>query len=108
MAKKQEQKNEKEAEPETAPKVESPKNNDKFSGLQAGRIVHFHREVNSGNGVQLITLAAIVIGHAAKESNLPAGSVDLGVHSRAGYETRFGVMHSDSPKAGHWSWCPHL
>lgn len=69
-----------------------------------GRIVHFHREVNSGNGVALLTLPAIVIGPAAKESNLPENSVDLGVHSRAGYETRFGVMFSDVPKAGHWSW----
>lgn len=90
---------------EAAPAAEQPKK----AALEiptVGRIVHFHREQNTGNGVKLIAQAAIVIGEAKKESNLPVGSVDLGVFTIAGYETRHGVMPSEDgkPKAARWTW----
>lgn len=71
-----------------------------------GRIVLWHRESNSGNGVKMDSFPGIVIGQAASESNLPAGSVDLSVFTRSGMEVRHGVMFSAEPKAGHYSWPP--
>lgn len=95
------------AQAEAATAVAAPATSkDAFAGLQPGRIVHFHRDINTGNGAQLVCLAAMVVGPAAKESNLPAGSVDVCVFSKAGQETRFGVMYSEKPKGGYWSWAP--
>lgn len=70
---------------------------------EIGDKVFFHRDVNTGNGLKLIPQVAFLTKVAAKESNLPENSFDLAILTNV-FETRFGVMFSEEPKGGFWSY----
>lgn len=93
---------------ELAPKVEAPKATGKArqAGITAGRIVHFHREVNTQSGSKLVCLPAMILSEADAASNFKAedSAVDLKVFTKHGDDVKNGMMFSDVPKANYWSW----
>lgn len=85
------------AEPAPEAKVMAP---------SVGRIVHFHRKVQNQTGSKLETFAALVNSLADGTSNFkPADmAVNLTVFTKHATETRFGVMFSQEPRDGFWTW----
>jgi len=113
-AKKNEKKEEtaQDSAPAGAPAASQPANQDATTPAtlapsrveaQIGDRVFFHREVNTGNGVKLVPSLAFLVKEAAPESNLPKNAFDLAVLTNV-YEVRHGVMFSESPKGGYWSY----
>lgn len=79
-------------------------------GLAIGRIVHYFKEVQTNSGSQLKTYAAIIADHAKGNFQPKDGAVDLTVFITQGgsVDSKFGVMYSDVPAAGRWSFPPKV
>lgn len=80
------------------------------AGAASGRIVHFRRSVNSGNGLRHEDWPAILLCPADKASNFKPsdGAWDLQVFTKHGNEVKSGVMFSESPASGRWSFPPKV
>lgn len=87
---------------DVAPKDEAKKLEKSKAMAYVGDKVFFHRDSNSGNGVVLQAQLAFLARPAAKESNLPPLSFDISVLTPM-LEPRFGIMYSEEPKGGYWS-----
>lgn len=109
MAKEQKKKIEKEedVEDEAGPGVEAPKPTGKKrpAGIVSGLMVHFHRDVNTQIGNKLDLLPAMILKEADAASNFKDedAAVDLKVFTKHGDEVKNGIMYSEEPKNGYWS-----
>lgn len=83
-----------------------------IAGLAIGRIVHYHKVVQTATGEKMKTFAALVLDLADPVSNFRPqdGACDLKIFTsnRGGTdEVRQGVMYSEKPTANRWSWPKH-
>lgn len=105
----------KKIEPEVkdeTPKVEAPKHNSPPPGIAIGRIVHYHKSVQTNNGAKLKTFAAIITELADGASNFQPqdGAVSLTVFISHGgvVESKQGVMYSETPMPNRWNFPPKV